>query len=536
MGASIRAAESEEHRQHIQDLKAIHAMQEKEKREKSLKRKEISPTERPETIPEEIQTMNDFVDTILVDPDEAQASQGPSNVSPVKPTRISRPPVAPQRLRPFQELYDKLIKDSGPSVAKEICLLKNQVNDTNILREKIKDQRKKNKDMTAYMAKQSKFIRFQQAGLEKMYRMMRGMCEKMKIEPMFTFDEIFDFDAFIEEETSRKEKEAESKKKRLESVDKISEGDESEEEEVDREDMPSKFVEWGLEDEVLYEQENGKTFAPEHPEWFKKERERLPDFHQVIKVEKSEATDKIISWMYDNLRGMFVVKRRGGVIQYFETGFDLFSLPRWDLRELGRLDLLNHEDRGIGRDFERIIAKECNKGFQNHTPQRPRRRVSKTTIDPVTGKGKVTWVINPAKVVTRIKLPEEISVALKDFKKWFYDSKTGEAVIRSNDNVDIRILDPMDVFKFGLSDLTMLNASRINVGAGNANLEEAALFQRAVERAWRLKREMLDMVDKMEKRKEKEQKKKEARKIKNEDEANGLMNTTSVVLNPNNKI
>ncbi|KAJ0450127.1 hypothetical protein HanHA300_Chr15g0552941 [Helianthus annuus] len=218
--------------------------------------------------------------------------------------------------------------------------------------------------------------------------------------------------------------------------------------------------------------------------------------------------------MYDNLRGMFVVKRRGGVIQYFATGFDLFSLPRWDLRELGRLNLLNHGDRGIGRDFERLITSECDKNFPNHAPQRPRRRVSKTTFDPVTGKGKVTWVVNPAKVVTRVKLPEEIPVALKDFKKWFYDSQTGEAVIRSNDNVDIRILDPMDVFQFGLSDLTMLNARRINVGAGNANLEEAALFQRAVERAWSLKREMLDMVDKIQKRKEKEQKKKEGRRKK----------------------
>ena len=85
-------------------------------------------------------------------------------------------------------------------------------------------------------------------------------------------------------------------------------------------------------------------------------------------------------------------------------------------------------------------------------------------------------MINPAKVVTRIKLPEEVPVALNDFKKWFYDSRTGEAVIRSNENVDIRILDPMDVFMFGLSDLTILNASRINVGAGNANMEEAALF------------------------------------------------------------
>ncbi|KAM0063836.1 hypothetical protein Hdeb2414_s0003g00095581 [Helianthus debilis subsp. tardiflorus] len=247
--------------------------------------------------------------------------------------------------------------------------------------------------------------------------------------------------------------------------------------------MPAGFIEWGLEEEVLYEQENGKTFSPQHPKWFKKERERLPDFYQVITVEKSEATDKIISWMYDNLRGMFVVKRRGGVIQYFQTRFDLFTLPKWDLRELGRLDILNPEERGVGRDFERIIAKESNKGFPNHAPQRPRHRVSKTTIDPETGKGKVTSVINPAKVVTRIKLPEEVPVALNDFKKWFYDSRTGEAVIRSNENVGIRILDPMDVFMFGLSDLTVLNDSRIDVGAGNANLEEAALFQRAVERA-----------------------------------------------------
>ncbi|XP_022024046.1 uncharacterized protein LOC110924335 [Helianthus annuus] len=443
MGASIRAAESEEHRQHIRDMKEIHALQEKEKRKKKHKRKEMSASERPEVVTEEVQSLNDFVDALIVDPDEASVSkkttdERSSKVSPVKPTRFSKPPVPPQRVRPFQELYDKLIKDTGPSVAKEICLLKNQVNDTNILREKIKDQRKKNKEMNAYMAKQSKFIRFQQMGIEKLYRMMRNMCEQMKIKPMFSFDEILDFETFIEEETARKEKEAETKKRRLESVEKVTEGDESDEEEVDRDDMPSRFIEWGLEEEVL-----------------------------------------------------------------------------WDLREHGRLDLLNPDERGIGRDFQRLIAKECNKGFPNHSPQRPRRRVSKTTIVPVTGKGKVTWVINPAKVVTRIKLPEEVVVALKDFKKWFYDSKTGEAVIRSNENVDIRILDPMDVFMFGLSDLTVLNASRINVGARNANLEEAMLFQRPVERAWKIKREMLDLVDKIEKRKETEEKKKEARKKKN---------------------
>ncbi|MFS7929133.1 hypothetical protein Hanom_Chr04g00328921 [Helianthus anomalus] len=157
MGASFRAAESEEHRRHIQDMKEIHAMLEREKREKRLKRQEMSASEIPEVVTEEVQSLNDFVDTLIIDPDEISASkktppkkkktdEGSSRVPLVKPTRISKPPVPPQRVRPFQELYDKLTKETGPSAAKEICLLKNQVNDTNILREKIKDQRKKNKE------------------------------------------------------------------------------------------------------------------------------------------------------------------------------------------------------------------------------------------------------------------------------------------------------------------------------------------------------------------------------------------------------
>ncbi|MFS7987245.1 hypothetical protein Hanom_Chr11g01020181 [Helianthus anomalus] len=72
----------------------------------------------------------------------------------------------------------------------------------------------------------------------------------------------------------------------------------------------------------------------------------------------------------------------------------------------------------------------------------------------------------------------------------------------------------MDVFMFGLSDLTVLNANRINVGAGNANLEEAMLFQRAVERSWKRKRDMFDIIDKIEKRKDANAKKKEERKKK----------------------
>ncbi|MFS7969068.1 hypothetical protein Hanom_Chr09g00804831 [Helianthus anomalus] len=133
--------------------------------------------------------------------------------------------------------------------------------------------------MNAYVAKQSKFIRFQQHGIEKLYIMMKNICVKIEIEPMFSFAEIFDFETFMEEETNRKAKEAEANKRRLESTERVTEGDDSDEEEVDRDEMPSRFIEWGLEEEVVYEQEDGETFSPQHPEWFKKEREKLPEFY-----------------------------------------------------------------------------------------------------------------------------------------------------------------------------------------------------------------------------------------------------------------
>ncbi|MFS8003933.1 hypothetical protein Hanom_Chr13g01219691 [Helianthus anomalus] len=156
-------------------------------------------------------------------------------------------------------------------------------------------------------------------------------------------------------------------------------------------------------------------------------------------------------------------------------------VPRWDIHELRNLDMINPTYSSIRADFERLILRECNRGFTVFKPQHPRRRVLKTTKDPITGKGKVTWVIDPAKAVMRIKIPPELPVMLTNFKKWFYNRKTGEAVIRCNSNEDIRILDPIDVFMFCLSDLNILYSHKTHVGAGNEYKEEGMLFQRVVE-------------------------------------------------------
>ncbi|MFS7969350.1 hypothetical protein Hanom_Chr09g00808171 [Helianthus anomalus] len=98
-----------------------------------------------------------------------------------------------------------------------------------------------------------------------------------------------------------------------------------------------------------------------------------------------------------------------------------------------------------------------------------------------------------------MKIPPEHPVMLTNFKKWFYDGKTREAIIRSN---------PMDVFMFCLSDLNILYRHKIQVGAGNEYLEEGMLFQRAVERARERKKEMMEILVQIEKKKERDKTKK----------------------------
>ncbi|MFS8002883.1 hypothetical protein Hanom_Chr13g01207311 [Helianthus anomalus] len=178
------------------------------------------------------------------------------------------------------------------------------------------------------------------------------------------------------------------------------------------------------EDEIVYGNEEGGEFSPQHLEWFKKERKNIPDFYQVVTVENTEATDKIISWKYCDMKGMFILKQRGGVIQHFKTGLDMQSLPRWHTCEIGGLGMINPTHRSIGVDFEILILRECMRRFTIFKSRHPRRRVSKTTKVPITRKGKVTCVIDLAKVVTKIRIPLEHPVALTNFKKSFYDGKS----------------------------------------------------------------------------------------------------------------
>ncbi|MFS7966947.1 hypothetical protein Hanom_Chr09g00779991 [Helianthus anomalus] len=62
--------------------------------------------------------------------------------------------------------------------------------------------------------------------------------------------------------------------------------------------------------------------------------------------------------------------------------------------------MINPTNNNNREDFERLLLHECIRGFTIFKPRRRRRRLSKTTKDPIIGKRKVMWVINPAKVIT----------------------------------------------------------------------------------------------------------------------------------------
>ncbi|MFS8008624.1 hypothetical protein Hanom_Chr14g01274961 [Helianthus anomalus] len=76
--------------------------------------------------------------------------------------------------------------------------------------------------------------------------------------------------------------------------------------------MPSKFIKWGLEEDI----DAGEEVAPKHPKRFKKEREKLPYFYQVVTVEKTDVPDRIIGWKYYDLKGMF--REKAGCFNTFE--------------------------------------------------------------------------------------------------------------------------------------------------------------------------------------------------------------------------
>ena len=116
--------------------------------------------------------------------------------------------------------------------------------------------------------------------------------------------------------------------------------------------MPKNFWSEGVEAEHVYEAgEEGMEVEPERPDWWKRKVERIPRMHQNIILDREMEKELIMSWMYDSLKGLFAIKRRGGIIQYFKNEHDLQFLPIWDIRELAKHELINPTNSSTGSNI-----------------------------------------------------------------------------------------------------------------------------------------------------------------------------------------
>ncbi|KAI3776897.1 hypothetical protein L1987_46687 [Smallanthus sonchifolius] len=115
-------------------------------------------------------------------------------------------------------------------------------------------------------------------------------------------------------------------------------------------------------EKIEYETVDGQKvetdFSLDRSKWFKPHHPIHDPLIQKIKPKKTENTSKIISWMYDSVKDMFIVKRRSGDIQCFRYIHALQSLPRWDIRTLSKLDIINPHNIGVANFAESLILRE----------------------------------------------------------------------------------------------------------------------------------------------------------------------------------
>lgn len=210
-----------------------------------------------------------------------------------------------------------------------------------------------------------------------------------------------------------------------------------------------------------------KSRINEHKSWFKPDsRPQYSKCYNLIQKNSGICSGKIISWGYFVDLRNYGVKRETGV-QYFGLPNDLQSLPYFDLHQLARLKCLYSETNGLAGFFERQLKYEFRHGWKVITPQLPKIVEHPTRKHSVTGKP-VKINVYPTPKTVRLahlrKMPQDLS---DNFRFWFYDYTTTEAVIvvgKESDVDDwkgIRVFDPMWLRNLSKRDIETLHKSPI---------------------------------------------------------------------------
>ncbi|KAD5507936.1 hypothetical protein E3N88_15639 [Mikania micrantha] len=195
----------------------------------------------------------------------------------------------------------------------------------------------------------------------------------------------------------------------------------------------------------------------------KQSTEKMPATHKkVYRTKGYKAGGQILSWAYFHDLGCYAVKREKG-IDYFKHPHDFKTLPGFEVNQLARLNMLYSEDSGMSAWFSRQIKYEYRKRWVNFQPQQPERYYL-PEIDGDTRKHKVILKWLPPRVLKRIPLRKMRQDFMDGFRWWYYDGRTGEAVIvlcKDKKWETVRIFDPMWLTNLSHKDVQALFRNQI---------------------------------------------------------------------------
>lgn len=190
---------------------------------------------------------------------------------------------------------------------------------------------------------------------------------------------------------------------------------------------------------------------------------------------KGRCNGLIISWKYDLVNKLILIKRKDG-IQYFRRNFkELSTLPYCELLHLAQLNIIYHSEDEMGYRVQRIVRKEVNsKQYFLLKPNFGTRYIYRNRLHPVSNKPWVKIVYCSPKALKKIPLEKLPLNFLKRMKYWAYDDVSGEAVIRyipdsEPEEIDpwimkfeeVRVYDPLSQINLTLTDLEALHSHKI---------------------------------------------------------------------------
>ncbi|KAD0254409.1 hypothetical protein E3N88_44555 [Mikania micrantha] len=195
----------------------------------------------------------------------------------------------------------------------------------------------------------------------------------------------------------------------------------------------------------------------------KQSTEKMPATHKkVYRTKGYKAGGQILSWAYFHDLDCYAVKRENG-IDYFKHPHDFKTLPGFEVNQLARLNMLYSDDSGMSAWFSRQIKYEYRKRWVNFQPQQPERYYL-PEIDGDTRKHKVILKWLPPRVLKKIPLQKMRQDFMDGFRWWYYDGRTGEAVIvlcKDKKWETVRIFDPMWLTNLSQKDVQALFRNQI---------------------------------------------------------------------------